>query len=115
MMNQNVGKTQAPARLKKSLLALAITLTCTGTNAATVDLRIMEATDIHVHSLTKVEGIDAILFGHAHQPFPSEKFSDIEGADVENGTLNGVPAVMPGFWGSHLGVVDLTLEVNDGQ
>ncbi|NNG02946.1 MAG: 2',3'-cyclic-nucleotide 2'-phosphodiesterase, partial [Inquilinus sp.] len=27
---------------------------------------------------------------------------------------NGVPAVMPGFWGSHLGVIDLTLEVDGG-
>ena len=26
------------------------------------------------------------------------------------GTLAGVPAVMPGFWGSHLGVIDLVLE-----
>ena len=66
-------------------------------------------------ALTEVEGIDAILFGHSHQPFPSDKFAEIEGADIENGTLNGVPSVMPGFWGSHLGLVDLQLEVNDGE
>ena len=65
--------------------------------------------------LSKVEGIDAILFGHAHTVFPSDAYADFPGADLENGTLNGVPSVMPGFWGSHLGIIDLTLEaVGDG-
>ena len=59
--------------------------------------------------LSTVPGIDAILFGHAHSVFPSEDYADFPGADIEAGTLNGVPAVMPGFWGSHLGVIDLTL------
>ena len=59
--------------------------------------------------LSRVPGIDAILFGHAHAVFPSEDYADFPGADIEAGTLNGVPSVMPGFWGSHLGVVDLTL------
>lgn len=31
------------------------------------------------------------------------------GADLEKGTLHGVPSVMPGSWGSHLGVIDLLL------
>ena len=66
-------------------------------------------------ALSEVPGVDAILFGHSHQPFPSEKYASINGADIENGTLNGVPSVMPGFWGSHLGVIDLDLEVNDGK
>lgn len=65
--------------------------------------------------LSKIPGIDAILFGHSHQPFPSDKFANVAGADIEKGTLNGVPAVMPGFWGSHLGVIDMQLEVNDGK
>jgi len=63
--------------------------------------------------LSKVDGIDAILFGHAHAVFPSEAYEGFPGADLEAGTLNGVPAVMPGFWGSHLGLVDLTLDVDD--
>ena len=65
--------------------------------------------------LSTVDGIDAIMFGHAHRVFPSEAFAELDGVDVEAGTVNGVPAVMPGFWGSHLGVIDLTLEVNDGD
>lgn len=63
--------------------------------------------------LSEVDGIDAILFGHAHTVFPSETFSDLEGVDIAKGTINGVAAVMPGFWGSHLGVIDLTLNVSD--
>ena len=60
--------------------------------------------------LSKVTGIDAILFGHSHSFFPSDRYKTFPGADVEKGTLNGVPATMPGFWGSHLGVIDLKLE-----
>lgn len=63
--------------------------------------------------LSQVEGIDAILFGHAHAVFPSEAFADLDGVDLAKGTINGVAAVMPGFWGSHLGVIDLTLNVSD--
>ncbi|MEE9319561.1 MAG: bifunctional 2',3'-cyclic-nucleotide 2'-phosphodiesterase/3'-nucleotidase [Granulosicoccus sp.] len=63
--------------------------------------------------LSKVPGIDAILFGHAHSVFPSESYTDFPGADLEKGTLNGVPSVMPGFWGSHLGIIDLTLNQSE--
>lgn len=50
-------------------------------------------------------------------PTPSSRakdFADIKGADIEKGTLNGVPSVMPGMWGDHLGVVDLVLN-NDSR
>ncbi len=63
--------------------------------------------------LSKVPGIDAILFGHAHLVFPSDTYADMVGVDVAKGTINGVPATMPGFWGSHLGYVDLQLAVSD--
>ncbi len=65
------------------------------------------------YALSKVKGIDAILFGHAHLVFPSDAFKDIAGADIAAGTLNGIPAVMPGFWGSHLGIIDMDLKVSD--
>lgn len=66
-----------------------------------------------VYYLSEVPGVDAILFGHAHAVFPGKDFAAIKGADIEKGTLNGIPAVMPGMWGDHLGVVDLVLN-NDG-
>ncbi|ERM17477.1 bifunctional 2',3'-cyclic-nucleotide 2'-phosphodiesterase/3'-nucleotidase [Brevibacillus laterosporus] len=68
-----------------------------------------------VYYLSKVEGIDAILFGHAHKLFPSKDFDGIEGVDTAKGTINGIPSVMPGFWGDHLGVIDLTLKQVDGK
>lgn len=60
--------------------------------------------------LTKVEGVDAIITGHAHGVFPGEVDASLTGVDIEKGTMNGVPVVMPGKYGSHLGVIDLTLE-----
>ncbi|MBK0098082.1 bifunctional 2',3'-cyclic-nucleotide 2'-phosphodiesterase/3'-nucleotidase [Erwinia sp. S63] len=68
-----------------------------------------------VYYLSQVPGIDAIMFGHAHAVFPSKEFAAIKGADIAQGTLNGVPAVMPGMWGDHLGVVDLVLNNEGGK
>jgi 2',3'-cyclic-nucleotide 2'-phosphodiesterase / 3'-nucleotidase len=66
--------------------------------------------------LSTVPDIDAILFGHSHRVFPSDAFAGIPGVDIERGLINGVPATMPGFWGNHLGFVDLQLSVSgDGQ
>jgi len=68
-----------------------------------------------VYYLSQVEGINAIMFGHAHAVFPGSDFASIKGADVAQGTLNGIPAVMPGMWGDHLGVVDLVLNNDSGH
>jgi 2',3'-cyclic-nucleotide 2'-phosphodiesterase/3'-nucleotidase len=65
--------------------------------------------------LSQVPDIDAIMFGHSHRVFPGETYADIDGVDLVNGTINGVAATMPGFWGSHLGFVDLQLSVVDGE
>ena len=65
--------------------------------------------------LAGVEGIDAIFTGHQHLVFPGPKsFDGVEGADPVKGTLLGKPAVMGGFWGSHLGLIDLLLEKDGG-
>ena len=68
-----------------------------------------------VYYLSEVPGVDAIMFGHAHAVFPGKDFASIKGVDLEKGTLNGVPAVMPGMWGDHLGVVDLVLNNDSGK
>jgi 2',3'-cyclic-nucleotide 2'-phosphodiesterase/3'-nucleotidase len=65
--------------------------------------------------LAGVEGIDAIFTGHQHLVFPGPKdFEGVPGADIKKGTLQGKPAVMAGFWGSHMGLIDLLLE-RDGN
>ncbi|MBB4105644.1 bifunctional 2',3'-cyclic-nucleotide 2'-phosphodiesterase/3'-nucleotidase [Allorhizobium borbori] len=65
--------------------------------------------------LAGVSGIDAVFTGHQHLVFPGPKTWDgIAGADPVKGTLMGKPAVMAGFWGSHLGLIDLLIE-KDGK
>ena len=49
--------------------------------------------------LAGVDGIDVVIAGHTHMIFPTPDRKD----------LAGKPVVMPGFFGSHLGVIDLTL------
>lgn len=61
--------------------------------------------------LAALDGVDVILTGHQHLVFPGHRaFDGIAGVDNRRGSLHGKPAVQPGFWGSHLGVVDLDLE-----
>ncbi|WP_049599335.1 bifunctional 2',3'-cyclic-nucleotide 2'-phosphodiesterase/3'-nucleotidase [Yersinia nurmii] len=68
-----------------------------------------------VYYLSQVPGINAIMFGHSHAVFPSKDFAAIKGANIAQGTLNGIPAVMPGQWGDHLGVVDFVLNNDKGR
>jgi 2',3'-cyclic-nucleotide 2'-phosphodiesterase / 3'-nucleotidase len=67
-----------------------------------------------VSGLAEVPGVDAILFGHSHAEFPGKAFANFPKVNAEQGTINGVPAVMPGRWGDHLGVIDLTLNNSGG-
>ncbi len=67
-----------------------------------------------VGPLTEVAGVDAVLFGHAHAEFPGKAFAEHPKVNLERGTINGVPSVMPGRWGDHLGVIDLTLDNGSG-
>ena len=59
--------------------------------------------------MTQVKGVDAIITGHAHQVFPGKVDASLTGVNVEEGTINGIPVVMPGKFGSHLGVIDLNM------
>jgi 2',3'-cyclic-nucleotide 2'-phosphodiesterase/3'-nucleotidase len=59
--------------------------------------------------LTEETGVDAIITGHQHRIFPDPSYADMADADVSNGNIHQHPTVMPGFYGSHLGVVDIDL------
>ena len=72
----------------------------------------MENASLYVAS---VPGIDAVFTGHQHLVFPGPKTWDgMHDVDPVKGTLFGKPAVMGGFWGSHMGLIDLLLE-KDGK
>ena len=60
-------------------------------------------------ALARISGIDAVIAGHSHLVFPSTDFAATKDIDPIRGTICGKPAVMPGFYGSHLGVIDLVL------
>ena len=60
-------------------------------------------------ALAALPGIDALVAGHTHQTFPSADHGATQGIDPAGGRLWGKPAVMPGLYGSHLGVIDLDL------
>jgi 2',3'-cyclic-nucleotide 2'-phosphodiesterase/3'-nucleotidase len=64
--------------------------------------------------LAQVDGVDAMFIGHQHLLFPGGDFADVGGLDAARGFIHGKPAVMAGFWGSHLGVIDLALEHGAG-
>jgi 2',3'-cyclic-nucleotide 2'-phosphodiesterase/3'-nucleotidase len=66
--------------------------------------------------LAQVPGVDAMLIGHAHLPFPNAASTvpgfNLPGVDKVKGTVRGVPAVMANLWGKHLGVIGLHLKYN---
>ncbi|MFW5979505.1 MAG: bifunctional 2',3'-cyclic-nucleotide 2'-phosphodiesterase/3'-nucleotidase [Halanaerobium sp.] len=64
--------------------------------------------------IAQMDEVDALITGHQHGTFPDD-YEDLEGVDAEAGTIYGVPTVMPGSWGSALGVIDLEIEENKGS
>ncbi|AZB43493.1 bifunctional 2',3'-cyclic-nucleotide 2'-phosphodiesterase/3'-nucleotidase [Bacillus sp. FJAT-42376] len=65
---------------------------------------------------TKVPDIDAIVSGHQHNMFPGDaRYSNVDKIDNKKGTVNGVPVVMPKNWGSHLGLIDMTISKVNGK
>ena len=65
--------------------------------------------------LAGIDGIDALVTGHSHLVFPSPAYQSNDVLDADKGLIHGKPAVMGGFWGSHLGVIDLLIERDGGE
>lgn len=92
-------------KLRRDGADLVIALSHSGIGAVTPTSRMEDATA----ALAAIPGIDALIAGHTHQKFPSPDFARTPEIDPDRGLLWGKPAVMPGFHGSHLGVIDLNL------
>ena len=69
------------------------------------------------YQLTQVEGMDALVAGHAHQKFPAQedRINGLPNTDVENGRINGMPTFMAGNSGSDLGLIDLKITKENGK
>jgi 2',3'-cyclic-nucleotide 2'-phosphodiesterase/3'-nucleotidase len=67
-------------------------------------------------AIARLGGVDAMVMGHQHLLFPGHPdFTGIEDVDTAAGTVAGVPAIMPGSAGGHIGVVDLVLHHVGGR
>lgn len=60
--------------------------------------------------LAALDGLDAVVAGHTHLTFPSADWQGTAAVDPLGGTIHGKPAVQPGSFGSHVGVMDLWLD-----
>ncbi|MCB1427586.1 MAG: bifunctional 2',3'-cyclic-nucleotide 2'-phosphodiesterase/3'-nucleotidase, partial [Nitratireductor sp.] len=96
-------------QMKEEGADIVIALSHSGIDANQTDM--MENASLF---LAGVDGIDAIFTGHQHLVFPGKSFEGLAGVDATKGTLMGKPAVQGGFWGSHMGLIDLMVE-RDGN
>lgn len=75
----------------------------------------LKDTEFHPHQenailpVAQLDGIDALVAGHTHVLFPGAGADDLPNVNSETGHVHGKPVVLPGFAGSHLGLIDLNL------
>lgn len=65
--------------------------------------------------LARVPGLDALMTGHNHLLFPAPAFTGMADLDPLAGTIAGVPAVMGGCFGAHIGLIDMMLVREGGR
>lgn len=94
---------QVVPRLRAQGVDLVVALAHSGIGAPDPTPRMEHA----ALALAALPGIDVVIAGHTHEVFPGPRWQGRPGIDADRGTLAGKPAVMPGFGGSHLGVIDI--------
>ncbi|MGI9945791.1 bifunctional 2',3'-cyclic-nucleotide 2'-phosphodiesterase/3'-nucleotidase [Vibrio hyugaensis] len=102
-------------KMKDDGADIIVAIPHTGLSGGDADVPFM---DNATWQLAQIDGIDAIMFGHDHNNFPttSGSYDGMEGVDAPTGKVFGKPAVMPGYWGNNVGVIDLVLETtNSGE
>ncbi len=70
--------------------------------------------------LSEEPGIDVLLLGHSHAPFPDpanpkSHYANLPDVDNQRGFVHGKPAVMGNYWGKSLGVIELALVRRDAR
>lgn len=98
---------QTTQQLKTADCDLIIGLLHTGMN--TSDLEKTTGENL-VYQLAKNSDLDALVFGHTHQMFPSDDYKDLPNVDIEKGKIFNTFAVQPVSFGSHLGQIDFVLD-----
>lgn len=102
--------------LKKKNVDLIIALAHTGIGSQGEYVQMSENA---AYEISKINGLDAIVGGHAHVNFPSadanvQKFYSYSGISAD-GHLNGKPYVAVKDHGAGIGMIDLTLKVVNGK
>jgi 2',3'-cyclic-nucleotide 2'-phosphodiesterase / 3'-nucleotidase len=97
--------------MKKKGADVIVVLAHTGISAETYQPDMENA----AYYLTEIKDIDAVLTGHSHNLFPGSLYANLPNTNLEKGTINGKPVVMAGSLGSHLGVIDMTLQKTRGK
>ncbi|QBY02275.1 bifunctional 2',3'-cyclic-nucleotide 2'-phosphodiesterase/3'-nucleotidase [Rhodophyticola sp. CCM32] len=98
--------------MRKAGADLVVVLSHSGLGAAQA-YEGMENAGVPLAALT---GVDALVAGHTHRLFPAPQKTCPAWMDIATGTVHGTPVVQPGYGGSHLGVIDLTLsEITQGK
>ncbi len=74
--------------------------------------------DNAVYALTKLANVDAVAAGHGHKNYPSADsasaaYYKLPNVDKETGLMNGKPVTMIKDHGAGIGVIDLSLEIDD--
>jgi 2',3'-cyclic-nucleotide 2'-phosphodiesterase/3'-nucleotidase len=96
---------QTAAEMRSRGAAIVVALAHTG-----FDTRPSQGMDENAaYYLTQEGGIDAIVTGHQHRIFPDPSYASMPDADLAQGKVHEHPISMPGFYGSHLALIDLDL------